>query len=152
MNCVLGFILLSAPWEIANLVASILAACAALLAVVLAVPQLRHNAQALQLQVFESIFKDIRELDHSWIEKDFRHKMTVEEKKAWCASFFNTVEYLCFLVNHGMMRSKELHDFFKLALEGWWKQFEKYRGEDLFHDDERSFIEFKKICNRGHKS
>jgi hypothetical protein len=138
------------PAQIANLadVATVAAAIAAIVAIFLAIPQLRHNTKALQLQVFESVFKDIRQLDHMWIEQNFEHGMTKEQRQAWCASFFNTVEYVCFLISHKMVRQKELNEFWKVALPVWWKQFNDYVGAGLIKDDARMFTEFKQMCRQ----
>jgi hypothetical protein len=140
-------------WTILNTIASAVTAIAALIAVLLVIPQLTHNTQALQLQttalqlqVFDSVFKDIRQLDHSWIEQNFDHGMTKEQRQAWCASFFNTLEYLCFLMNHRMVRQDELRQFFDTALPAWWKQFNDYRKLGLIHDAETLFSEFKGLC------
>jgi hypothetical protein len=131
-------------WTIIGSLATAAAAVAAITAIFLAIPQLRHNTKALQLQVFESVFKDIRQLDHIWIEQNFDHGMTKEQRRAWCASFFNTVEYLCFLMNKDMVREKELNEFWGTALPKWQKQFQKYVREDLITDSPDMFCEFKK--------
>jgi hypothetical protein len=133
-------------WTIVNVLASVITALAALAAVTLVIPQLLHNTRALQLQVFDSVFKDIRQLDHMWIEQGFDHGMTKEQRQAWCASFFNTLEYLCFLINHKMVRQDELRQFFGTSLPEWWKQFNKYRQQGLLHDTEALFSEFKGLC------
>jgi hypothetical protein len=59
---------------------------------------IRQNTRAMELQVLESIFQDIRELDRECIA-EFQG-WTHEQRNAWSATFFNTVEYLCFMVNH----------------------------------------------------
>jgi hypothetical protein len=135
-------------WTIVSAVTSAIMAAVAVLALVLAIPQLRHNARTLQLQVFESIFRDIRQLEHMWIEQKFDAGMPKEQRQAWCASFFNTVEYLCFLMNHEIVRQKELHDFFDGALPVWHNQFNEYIRQGLLTDTPAMFTEFKKICEK----
>ncbi|HEV2499212.1 MAG TPA: hypothetical protein VGY31_06505 [Terriglobia bacterium] len=133
-------------WTILNTLGTVAAASAALIGLVFVVYQLRQNSRTLQLQVLEGIFRDIRELDEKWIEKNFSAEMREEEKKAWCATFFNTVEYFCFLINRKIVRQKELRDFFIVGLRHWWKQFEEYRIKGLIIDTSDSFEEFKRLC------
>ena len=72
--------------------------------------------------------------------------MPLAEKKAWCASFFNTIEYLCFLINRRMVRQKEPRDFFVFGLREWWKQFDSYKAQGWIIDTPDGFLEFKRLC------
>jgi hypothetical protein len=133
-------------WTILSSLGTLGTAVAAIGGLGFVVYQLRQNSRSLQLQAFEGIFHDIRELDKIWIEKNCMTDMPLAEKKAWCASFFNTIEYLCFLINHRMVRQKELRDFFVVGLREWWKQFQSYRTQGWIIDTPEGFAEFKKLC------
>lgn len=135
-------------WTIGSAIGTVVAAVSAVAGLVFVGCQLRQNSRALQLQVLEGVFRDIRELDKAWIEKKFHTGMSPEEKMAWCAGFFNTVEYLCFLINRNMVRHKELRDFFILGLREWRKQFEKCVAGGLITDTPAIFVEFKLLCER----
>ncbi len=135
-------------WNVLSALGTVATAIAAIAGLIFVVYQLRQNSRSLQLQAFEGIFRDIRELDETWIEKKFVTDMTAEAKKAWCASFFNTVEYLCFLINHKMVRQKELRDFFIIGLREWHKQLQAYKNEGWINDAPELFKEFKSLCKK----
>jgi hypothetical protein len=70
-------------------------------------------------------------------------------KKAWCATFFNTVEYLCFLVNHKLVHQEALeHFFFSEALPDWWKQFQEYTNAGLIADSGTNVPEMRAAFQR----
>lgn len=135
-------------WTAIGAVGSAVAAIAALAAVSLAVPALKLNAKSIQINVLDSTFKDIRQLEHVWVENGLGDGFTEEQRQAWCASFFNTIEYMCFLTNHKLVDQKELREFFDSALLLWWDQFGQYRSRGWIKDKESSFTEFKAACNR----
>ena len=135
-------------WTKLNTCGTLATAVAAILGLGFVGYQLYQNSKALQLQVLEGIFRDIRELDRTWIEKKFLTEMPAAEKAAWCSSFFNTIEYLCFLINWRMVRSRELRDFFIVGLRVWWSQFENYREQRWITDTPDMFKEFKVLCKR----
>lgn len=143
-----GFAVGVDSWTILSTLGTVVTAVAAVIGLIFVIYQLWQNSRTLQLQVLEGIFRDIRGLEGMWIEKNFSTKMTAEEKQAWCATFFNTVEYLCFLINRKMVRQKELRDFFIVGLRHWWKQFEEYRAEELITDTAETFEEFKSLCKK----
>jgi hypothetical protein len=135
-------------WTILNALGTIATAVTAILGLVFVVYQLRQNSRSLQIGAFESIFHDIRDLEKMWIEKNFATDMPAAERRAWCASFFNTIEYLCFLINHRMVRQRELRDFFMLGLREWWKQFQSYQTQGWITDTPEGFAEFKRLCKK----
>jgi hypothetical protein len=104
---------------------------------------IKQNTRAMELQVLESIFRDIRELDREYIAEfeDWSH----EQKNAWSASFFNTVEYLCFMVNHRITTDAALRNFFFTdALPSWQEMLTKHVNDGFIMDSESNFREFKK--------
>ena len=104
---------------------------------------LRHNTRALQVQVLEGIFRDIRELDRQYIAEF--ELMSSQQKTAWSASFFNTVEYLCFLIHSKLAPRDALSAFFfDGALSEWRAMFEKHVSAAIIRDNVDQFLEFKK--------
>ena len=67
------------------------------------------SRRATQLQVFNSIFNAINSL-----ENEFETLRTNGEKPSgrWCYEFFNTVEYMAFLLNHNLIKSDHLVGFY----------------------------------------
>jgi hypothetical protein len=86
---------------------------------------IKQNTRAMELQILESIFRDVRELDREYIAEF--HGWTHEQRNAWSATFFNTVEYLCFMVNQRITRDKALRSFFFAdAIPAWRKMFAEH--------------------------
>lgn len=103
---------------------------------------IRQNTRAMEPQVLESIFKDIRELDRQYISQfaSWSHA----EKNAWSATFFNTVEYLCFVVNHQIIRQPEVKRyFFDQGLPAWRKMLHEHVRDGIINDSPEMFPEFK---------
>jgi hypothetical protein len=73
--------------------------------------------------------------------------MTSEAKTAWSASFFNTVEYLCFMLNKKFISNKDMQDFFTSsgALSAWRSMFDQHVSEKILGDGPSAFSEFKKM-------
>ena len=108
---------------------------------------IRQNTRALELQVLESIFRDIRELDREYLA-DFPH-LGHDQQNAWSATFFNTVEYLCFIVNSKITRDELLNKFFfQEALPAWRKLLIEQSEKGIIRDSPEMFPEFKKAYNR----
>lgn len=97
----------------------------------------------MEIQVLESIFRDIRELDRDYIAQF--NSWPPEQKNAWSASFFNTVEYLCFRVNHRITKNDALRKFFFYeALPAWRKMFDEHVKQGILRDSDTMFPELKK--------
>lgn len=126
-------------------IASVATAFIALGGLVFAWVTVRHNRLARELQLFEAIFRDVRQLDNEYITSFA--KMTPEQKTAWSASFFNTVEYLCFMVNRNLIRNKDLRLFFASSLPAWKSIFDRHVSEKILGDAPTAFSEFKKATS-----
>ena len=94
----------------------------------------------------------MRQLDNEYITSFVT--MTPEQKTAWSASFFNTVEYLCFMINHRLIKSSDLRLFFTSsgALPAWKSIFDGHVSEKILGDSPTAFCEFKKATNRDRES
>lgn len=95
----------------------------------------------------ESIFRDIRELDREYLA-NFEN-WNAAQKNAWSATFFNTVEYLCFIVNHNITNDELLTNFFfDEGLHGWRKLLNDHAQQGVIKDAAEMFPEFKKAHRR----
>ena len=114
-------------------------------ALVYAAKAVNASRRAIQLQIFDGIFKDIKRLDAEYIA-EFKGKGTKPNAR-WCHDFFNTLEYMAFLLNHNMILRNELHDFYRDAAIHWHKTFaDNTSKKDLDNPD--FFPEFKKLYRR----
>ena len=131
-------------WELFRSVATVFTAGIAIIALSITYFTLKANSRTLQLRVLWDIFQEIRALDREYMETDFGLWPDTKQT-AWSTTFFNTVEYLCFIVNHKMARAKELKKFFfDQALPSWKKMFDDHVNRKILRDDSTMFIEFKK--------
>ena len=111
-------------WGIIGSLATALATIFAGGALVMAGIGMRQNALATQLQFLKGIFRDIRELDRRYLSEF--ESMSNSEKTAWSSTFFNTVEYLFFVVNNELARRDALQGFFAESLPSWKKTFDDH--------------------------
>jgi hypothetical protein len=78
---------------------------------------IRENRKTRELQIFNSIFQELKELEEK--QKEYE---TEEEKKAWDSLFFNTLEYFSFLLNKEYLSDRKILSFFKDAIIAWYEQ------------------------------
>lgn len=117
-------------------------------ALVCGVIGLRQNTRALKWQILEAVFHDIRELDRQHIAEF--EGMTGPQKTAWSHTFFNTVEYLCFTVNHRLAPADDLQSFFFVeALPAWRKMFDEHVTNGIIVDAGDLFTEFKRASTEA---
>ena len=103
-----------------------------------------HRARKTEeVRLAESVFKDIRAL-----EKDLSDTGNdIKRKNSWRSQFFNTLEWLSFLINEKKMQDKKVINFYRPAIIEWYEKiFEKYMG-DVVHDP-KEFPEFKKLYDK----
>jgi hypothetical protein len=133
----------SETWSIVASVATAVGTAVAALGLIGAWLGIRQNTRAMGLQVLESIFKDIRQLDREYIGEFARWNPA--QRNAWSATFFNTVEYLCFVVNRKITRDEALKKFFfDEALPAWRKTFDEHVRDGIIKDAPEMFPEFKR--------
>jgi len=131
-------------WGIIGALATALATVFAAAGLIMAGIGMRQNARATQLQVLEGIFRDIRELDQRYLANF--EGMSDTEKTAWSSTFFNTVEYLCFVVNNEFARKDALQAFFAESLPSWKQTFDDHVSQGILKDRPQLFSEFKQAC------
>lgn len=131
-------------WGIIGAFATALATVFAAAGLIMAGIGMRQNAFATQLQVLEGIFRDIRELDQRYLANF--GDMSGIERTAWSSTFFNTVEYLCFVVNNKLARRDALQSFFAESLPSWKRTFDEHVSQGILTDKPHLFSEFKRAC------
>jgi len=131
-------------WGIIGALATAIATIFAAIGLFMTGAGMRQNALATQLQVLEGIFRDIRELDQRYLANF--GGMSGTEKTAWSSAFFNTVEYLCFVVNNKLARRDALQGFFAEALPSWKRTFDEHVSQGILIDKPHHFSEFKQAC------
>lgn len=106
---------------------------------------LEQNSKATQLQVFESIFREIRALDAEYI--DMKHSQQKPGER-WCFLFFNVIEYLAYMINHGMVRYDDLYEFYRPSIQAWYRTFTESANPVCLNDPEFC-PEFRKLHLRA---
>lgn len=130
-------------WSVIASVATALGTILAAFGLIGAWLGIKQNTRAMELQVLESIFKDIRELDRQYIAEFAIWNPA--QQNAWSATFFNSVEYLCFVVNRKITKDHVLKKFFfDEALPAWRKMFDEHVKTGVIRDAPEMFPEFKK--------
>src|SRR5262249_31449972 len=100
------------------------------------------SKRATQLQVFNNIFNSINALERRY-EVEFVQKR-VEPSDDWCYEFFNTVEYMAFLLNHKLILADDLVDYYRDSVRSWYKTFKDVAKKSSL-DDPDCYKEFKKL-------
>lgn len=100
------------------------------------------SRRATQLQIFDGIFRDIKRLDDEYMV-EFKAK-GLKPTVRWCQDFFNTLEYMAFLLNRKLILKKEMQDFYADAVIHWHKTFSESASRQAL-DDPDFFREFKKL-------
>jgi F0F1-type ATP synthase membrane subunit a len=122
-----------------------ISAIATFLALVAAVWALFLSRRATQVQVFESIFKDIRELEATYFQA--YSGQSEEKKRQWATLFFNTLEYFAFLLNRKMLPAQIFLEFYKPAFLKWYEMFLAFASNHE-KNDPNIYPEFKKLVMR----
>lgn len=78
---------------------------------------IRENRKTRELQIFYTVFKDIKELE----EKQPKY-FNEGHQQAWNSLFFNTLEYFSFLLNRKMISDKRVAEFFRDPIKAWYEQ------------------------------
>lgn len=133
----------------------IIAGVAAAVGLVFAARILVHQQKMDQIKLIESVFKDARELQREYATELRKPQMPdpygidfESFKSDWDSRFFNTVEWLSFLINEREVRLKKLIRYFKPSIIGWYEElFLRHAGDAVINDPEQ-YEEFKKLYKR----
>ncbi len=135
-------------WAASNVgvAAAVVAAFAALITAVTAVWQVRESRRAIQAQVLDASFRQLREHEDRYYEK--MPEPGSQEERNWCSGFFNTLEYMSFLVNEGIIPQKRFARFYRSAIINWYDTvFQEKATADQIKNPQR-FPELKKLYKR----
>ncbi len=104
----------------------------------------RHQQKQAQVRMIESVFKDIRDLEKQLSEIP---ESTIPDKahRDWDSRFFNTLEWLAFLINEGQVRHSKLIGFFKDAIIGWYDNVFMKHAFETEKTDPKQYPELKKL-------
>lgn len=136
----------SDPWAAWAAIGQILSALFALLALAFAFWTIWQNKKTIELQIFESIMHDIRDLEFKF-HQEYKDKPDAD-KKVWDSGFFNTVEYFCFLTNNGFLSNKKVQSFFRDSIIGWYEGMYVVNYGTEHVSDPAKFSEFKTLYKR----
>ncbi len=101
------------------------------------------SADAAQIQVFENIFRDIQQQE----ERFYSGKPASDEEKGLRdRMFFNTINYLAFLIDSKILRKAELLDYYRDAFLYWWTLFEREVPE-VDRNNPKTYPEFKRVIS-----
>jgi hypothetical protein len=137
----------------------------ALIALCVAGWQAYLQRKSVELSTFEGVFRDIRDADKAYKEKyeiplqealDRSQPQNDAQVGNICESydralnvtappFFNTVEYMAFLINHGYITDKVLTGYFDDVLGGWLERLDGHTRTEEWAKNQ-SFKEFRKLC------
>jgi hypothetical protein len=98
-------------------------------------------ADAAQIQVFENIFRDIQQQEQQFYGAK---NPSPEDKALRDRMFFNTINYLAFLLDSKILRKIEFLDYFRDAFLYWWTLFEREVPE-VDRNNPRNYPEFRRI-------
>jgi hypothetical protein len=133
----------SDPWAAVSAVGQLVSALFALFALAFAFWTIWQNNKTIQLQIFESIMHDIRDLQFKF-HQEYKDKPDAD-KKVWDSAFFNTVEYFSFLVNSKILSDKRVITFFGDSIIAWYEgMYIKTYSEEHVNDPSK-FSEFKAL-------
>jgi len=105
--------------------AQIITGFAAAIALIITYFTFRNIRKSDEIKLAESVFKDVRELDaqHFKLLRDYQYEEHEDLYLDWGSSFFNTLEWLSFLVNRSKIKDEETIKFFKPSVIDWYDTF-----------------------------
>jgi len=138
-------------WNAVSAVATSVAAAMAAIAAWLSREQVKAaktaaeiSADVAQIQVFESIFRDIQQREQQFYGGV--RNSSPEDKALRDRMFFNTINYLAFLLDAKILRKAEFVVFYRDAFLYWWTLFEE-NVDEVDRANPRYYAEFKRVVS-----
>jgi hypothetical protein len=130
--------------------AQIIAGFAAAAALIITHFTFRNFGKSEEIKLAESVFKDIRMLEDKKSELPGYQQMYEDKYKDWASLFFNTLEWLSFLINSHKIKDEKIIGFFKDGIIEWYEKIflEKYYITKEQVNDSKEYKEFKKLYKR----
>jgi hypothetical protein len=128
-------------------IAQILAGFAAAIALIITYFTFRNFGKSEETKLAESVFKDIRTLEGEKYNLPAPQPIHEDKYKDWASLFFNTLEWLSFLINTNKINDSQIIGFFKPAIVGWYDIIflDKYYITEDQVNNEKEYKEFKKL-------
>lgn len=137
-------------WNAVSAIGSAVAACAAAWAAWLSREQVTAAREAAEIsadtaqnQMFDSIFQVIQRQEQEFYINSTPNPSAKELRDRM---FFNTVNYLAFLLESKVIQKQEFVDYFREAFLHWWTIFEREVPEED-RKDPTMYPEFKRIVD-----
>jgi len=121
---------------------ALVSAICAVFSITLTLLVIKENSKTRQLQLFNDVFKSIKETEAAL--KNYKNS-NEEEKKEWDSLLFNTIEYFSFLINNSIIDDKRMVHFFSDAIIRWYEDIflKHYSKKEIKNLD--VFPEFRKL-------
>ncbi len=102
-----------------------------------------RNRKLEQIKLLDSILKELKEMQKevTYLVKEPNNKLKLDD---WDNRFFNTCEWLAFLINTGEIKDKNLENYFEDTLVQARDMFDQY-AKDTDKPNPKRFREFKKL-------
>lgn len=125
----------------------IIAGVAAGIGLIFTAMTFRRQQIHAQVRMMESVFNDIRDMER---ELSNLPESTIPDKlhRDWDSRFFNTLEWLAFLINERQVRHSKLVGFFKDAIVAWYEKVFLVYALDSEKTDETQYPELKKLYRK----
>ena len=131
------------------MIGALITALAALTALIFNYRALKEAIRSRNIATFQSLFFNLRDLEEKYY-KEYRGKSNTETKQ-WLSLFFNTLEYLAFLVNNHLLTEK-LAKFYDDAFVGYYKGIFIPAASPEQQNDPTRYEEMKKLYSKLTKS
>lgn len=109
----------------------------------------RHEKDKQQTQLAYDIFKDIRQLEQEFSKLDKPVNGNFEVIDDWYSRYFNTLEWLSFLINEKKITNKETRGFLEPLIKESYEEF--YMDSNRLKrspDEPKEFSEFKRLYQK----
>lgn len=116
-----------------------------------------HQQKSDQIKLAESVFKDLRllEKEQSDLNTEIMKKGTTDFlgtdadrlRADWRSRFFNTLEWLAFLINENELSNAKIVGFYKEAIIDWYEEIFLKQASENERNDAKQYPELKKLYN-----
>ncbi len=105
--------------------------------------QLKESRKATQFQVFDATFRALHTLEDRYYTETSTGGNDAE--RHWRSGFFNTLEYMSFLVNEDLVPRKRFTRFYHDAIIDWYENIFIERAYPEQRTDPQRLPELKKL-------
>ena len=118
-----------------------------------AVKGLSRQRRTIELQIFESVFKDIRDFEREQYAIIGRNPSSGRDSPEWLQwreLFLQTLEYYCFLANERLISEEKLVNYFEDGVLEWYQTIfvsedkENERFNPKVYEELKKFVRIRK--------